>query len=163
MTRRRLSTAAISTVVFAVMVAALWVATELAARHDRIVAARPERVIAHAPPPTPTKPWPLDDSADLIIDQLLSPPLDSRAWTVTPKKECELLRDREEARLCVQYPLRESILNSAVLGAGPVPPALVRYKPDRRKTCPIIAVAPGELRAVVCGRLAEQYELYCCN
>jgi hypothetical protein len=33
----------------------------------------------------------------------------------TPKEECELLSDREEARLCAQYPQRESILNSAVL------------------------------------------------
>jgi hypothetical protein len=45
MTRRRLGTTGISAVVFAVMVAALCVATELAARHDRILAARHERVL----------------------------------------------------------------------------------------------------------------------
>jgi hypothetical protein len=65
-------------------------------------------------------------------------------------------------QLCVQYPLRESILNSAVLGLDSRRLAIARYKPDRRKSCPI-TVAPGELRAVICGKLAERYELYCCD
>jgi hypothetical protein len=62
MTRRRLGTAAISTVVFAVIVAALCVATELAARHEHMFATRRDRVIAVEPftsprlwsPPTPS-------------------------------------------------------------------------------------------------------------
>jgi hypothetical protein len=49
MTRRRLGTAAISTVVFAVMVAALCVATEFAARHEHMFATRSDRVIALEP------------------------------------------------------------------------------------------------------------------
>jgi hypothetical protein len=46
MTRRRLGTAAISTVVFAVMVAALCVATEFAGRHEHMFATRRDHVIA---------------------------------------------------------------------------------------------------------------------
>jgi len=51
MTRRRLGTAAISTVIFAVMVAALCVATEFAARHEHMFATRRDRVIADAVEP----------------------------------------------------------------------------------------------------------------
>jgi len=79
-------------------------------------------------------------------------------WKETPKEECELLRDREEARLCVQYPVRESILNSLVDRAQQSI-VVVRYRVPQ--SCPIIPA--GEARAVVCGYFAEKYELYCCN
>jgi hypothetical protein len=35
------------------------------------------------------------------------------------------------------------------------------YTRPRRPSCPIITT--GEARALVCGYLAEQYELYCCK
>jgi len=85
-------------------------------------------------------------------------------WKETPKEECELLPDREEARLCVQYPGREAILNSLVLRLDSVRPNVARYKPERYKvpqSCPIIPT--DEARALVCGYLAEQYDLYCCQ
>jgi hypothetical protein len=82
------------------------------------------------------------------------------SWEETPKEECELLPDREEARLCVQYPQRESILNSAILGRPAHSIVGVRWH-KVLKSCPIIP--SGEARAIVCGKLAEQYELYCCD
>jgi TonB family protein len=76
----------------------------------------------------------------------------------TPKEECELLWDREEARLCAIYPLRESILNSLV--DRDVPSIVgVRYKVPQ--SCPVIPT--GETRPLVCGMLVERYELYCCK
>jgi hypothetical protein len=108
------------------------------------------RIVPPPPLQTPqiTPPWPA--------------PLYSRTWKETPKEECGRLPDREEARLCVQYPLRESILNSAVLGTGQVHiSAGVRFQYKVLKSCPVITT--GEARAVVRGKLAEQYELYCCH
>ena len=40
----------------------------------------------------------------------------SGPWPVTPKEECQQLGDREEAQLCEEYPERETLLNSLVLG-----------------------------------------------
>jgi TonB family protein len=86
------------------------------------------------------------------------PPLSSGVPRETPKEECKLLSDREEVRLCVQYPLRESLLNSLV--DRDVPSTVgVRYNVPQ--SCPVVPT--GETRPLVCGMLVERYELYCCK
>jgi hypothetical protein len=81
----------------------------------------PAPAAAIPPAPTPIKsgppprraPWPVPPYSG---PRVMPPwPALPYSWKETPKEECELLSDREEARLCAQYPQRESILNSAVL------------------------------------------------
>jgi hypothetical protein len=128
----------------------------------------PLPVAAIRPAPTPIKgvppprraPWPVPPYSG---PRVMPPwPALPYSWKETPKEECEPLPDREEARLCAQYPQRESILNSAVLRNEPVHiSAGVRFQYKVLKSCPIIT--SGEARALVCGKLAEQFELYCCK
>jgi hypothetical protein len=115
-------------------------------------ASTPIKAVPPPPAPRPVPPY----SGPRIMPPWPALPYSSKE---TPKEECELLSDREEARLCVQYPLRESILNSLVLGHPVQSIVGVRHKVPQ--SCPIIPT--GEARALVCGKLAEQYELYCCK
>jgi hypothetical protein len=126
----------------------------------------PAPVAAIPPAPTPIKsapppqaPWSVPPYSG---PRIMPPwPALSYNWKEMSKEDCELLPDREEARLCVRYPQRESILNSLVDRAVVHSYVGVRFQYKVFKSCPIIPT--GEARAIVCGKLAEQYELYCCH
>ena len=160
----------IGAVLWAVVISAVWsgVANVIAARYDVTLpptasnegatAAQAPMPIKAEPPPRAPQTVPPPSQLPRIMPPWPAPP-DGGVWKETFKEECELLPDREEARLCVQYPLRESILNSLVLGHPVRSIVGVRYKVPQ--SCPIIPA--GEARAIVCGKLAEQYELYCCK
>jgi hypothetical protein len=69
-----------------------------------------EATFAKIDPIVQEKPQPVSQNDPRII-----PPIPQYSRRLTPEEACQLLsRDPEEVQLCVEYPERETILNSAV-------------------------------------------------